>query len=60
MDKAIKAVIKIQRAWRNYRSCPYCGKYTCNGLYNQFECSELWDLDDLIKFDAYLDRLSRY
>jgi hypothetical protein len=60
MERTIAAVIKIQRAWRNYRNCPYCGNHDCNGLYNQFECSELWDLYDLMKLDDYLDRLSRY
>jgi hypothetical protein len=60
MEKAITAAVKIQRVWRNYRSCPYCNKYSCNGFYNQFNCSEMWDVDDLRKLDDYLDRLAGY
>ena len=56
--KHIQAALKIQRAWRVYwNTCPYCYRYGCLGVYSEFKCRELWDEADLVKLDAYLDRL---
>jgi hypothetical protein len=56
MNKYFQAALKIQNAWRDYyyNTCPYCYRYMCPGIYNQYRCDEMWDKNDLLKLDIYL------
>ena len=52
----VQAALIIQRAWKSYWICYYCGNYRCGGIYSKFNCSEMFEEYELAKLDAYIDR----